>query len=382
MTTLADLRQPETEETIRQKLFDILQVLGVDAESWESGDPTRSLLDSTSRLLSTFEPANVAAINSGFRELATGPGLTIWARQMYNVERIPATYAVCVVRITNAGGALIEIEPDDLTFLSSATQKTYRNTTGGTLLGGGTLDVTVAAEESGSDSNALPGEIDSLVDSIPRVSVTNTTTAIGTNEERDADLQSRSLASLGALSSNGPSDAYNFVTRTPKLVNGRVITRARVIDDSTVGEVEIYIAGPSGAVDAPTVADVDAGIETWCNPLCNSHTVASATNAAINITYQLWVYAGINKTGADIETAIEKALADALTTRPVGGDITPPSAVGYLYRGFLEATILQAVAPFGYRVLVTTPITDTALAANQVATLGTVTHAINVVEGP
>lgn len=383
MTTgLEDIVTEETEATVLAKLFAALQATGVSTESWQPGDPTRSLLHALSTFCATKEERAVLAIKSGFLDLAVEGGLTLLAKQVFDVDRIPATYATCTARFTNTGNALYTVDPEDFTFLDSSSQKTYRNSTGGTLNPASTLDVTIVAEEAGPGSSAGIGDVDTLVNALPKVSVTNITVAVGTDAEGDAALRARCRAKLGALSPNGPADAYRFVAQTPALVNGRVITRCRVVDDSTVGEVDVYIAGPSGAVDGPTVTDVDAGIEHWANPLCNQATVTSAANYTLAVTYQLWVYTGINKQASEIEADVEAMLEQELATRPVGGDITPPASTGYIYRGFLEATILKAVSPYGYRVVVTTPAGDVSLANNQVAVPSTVTPTVNLIEGP
>lgn len=382
MVGLADVITEETEASVFAKLAAALHAVGIDTESWQSGDPTLSLLHAFAKYTASKEAAAVLAVKSGFLDLATGDGLTLTAKQLFDVDRVPATYASCTVRLTNTGNAPSTIDPEDFTFLASSTQKTYRNSTGGTLNPVSTLDLTVVAEEVGRDSNAGIGEIDTLVNAIPKVSVTNTTVAVGTDAESDTALRSRCRAKLASLSPNGPADAYRFVAQTPELVNDRVITRCRVVDDSTVGEVDVYIAGPSGAVDGSTVADVDEGIETYANPLCNSATVASAANLTLAVAYQLWVYVGINKQAAEIEADVEATLEQELAERPIGGDITPPATTGYIFKGFIEAMILKAVAPYGYRVVVTTPAADVALANNEVAVLGTVTPTVNLIEGP
>lgn len=384
MTTLdlSDLIVEETNATVYAKLLAFAAALGLQTETWHPGDPTRTLFDADSRLHAGRERLVVELIKAGFLDLASGDGLTLCAKYLFGVDRVPATYATCTLRFTNTGNALFAIDPEDYTLLNSDTQKTYRNSTGGTLNPNSTLDVTITAEEAGAASSAGIGEIDTLVNALPKVSVSNVTTAVGTDAESDPALRARCRAKLGSLSPNGPADAYAFVALTPELVNGRVISRVRVVDNSTVGEVQVYVAGPSGAVDAPTVADVDAGIETYANPLCNSATVTSATNAPQNITYTLWVYSGVNKQSAEIQADVQAALIEALKTRPIGGDITPPALTGYIYKGFIEATILQAVAPYGYRVTVSAPAADVSLAVNQVAVLGTLTATINVVEGP
>jgi len=91
----------------------------------------------------------------------------------------------------------------------------------------------------------------------------------------------------------------------------------------------------------------------------------------------LWVYDSIGKTTAEIEQDVEGALLSAFALRPIGGDD------GIIYREFILAAILQAVAPHGYRVTLTLPAGNTTLTDGQVATVGTITvDAINLVGSP
>lgn len=382
-TALSDLVTEETAASFLAKMLVIAQALGLTTESWLSGDPDLTLFDAFSRIQETKEAGIVAICRAGFLDLASGDGLTLCARYLFNTERNAATYATCTLRFTNGGALPVTVDPEDVTVKNATTGATYRNTTGGTIAAGGTLDVTIEAETAGSDATSGVGDIDTMVTAIPSITCTNTTSAVGADAESDTALRGRAKAKLGALSPNGPSDAYAYVATTPELVSDAVVTRVRVVHDSTVGEVTVYLADDDGAVDAGTVTAVEAGLETWANPLCNSATVASASNSSLAVTYELWVYESISKTVSEIEDLVEAALLEGLRTRPIGGDIIPPATTGKIYKGWIEKTILGAVEPYGFRVSVTAPSGDTSLTNAQVATLGAVTvTAVHLVEDP
>jgi phage-related baseplate assembly protein len=396
--SLASLIIAEAKDVIYAKAITIAQAIGLETETWKSGDPTRSLFDVDSRLHEAKEAGVVEAIKAGFLDLSSGNGTTLCARYLFNTERIAATYATCTLRITNTGSDTFTWDPDDLTAINNAAtgKPTYRNTTGGTIQPAGSvdgsgnptdvLDVTIEAEVAGSDGSAGVGDIDELVTKYPNITVTNTTAAVGRDEERDAALKARCKAKWASLSPNGPKDALAYVATTPDLVDGVTVTRTRTYPDSTVGEVLFYIADDAGAVDASVVTAVEEGVETYAVPHCIDVTVASAANLSQNVTYTLWVYSSINLTTAEIEDLVEDALLAALATRPIGGDIIPPATTGNLYKGFLESTILSAVqidgVAYGFRVSIATPAADVAVANNQVVTLGTVTATINLIEAP
>lgn len=382
-TLLETLLEEETEATLLAKLYAVLSAVGVDAESFAEGDPTRSELYAVARTQEAKEDIATGAIRGGFLDLAEGAWLDVKCVSDFDLPRREATYATCPVRYTNTSAELHTIAAEDDTFRNSTTDATYKNTTGGTLAPGGTLDVTVEAEVAGSDSNAAPGEIDELVTVRAGVTVTNLTAAIATNAESDADYRARAKGKLASFSPNGPKGAYDYVVTTPELNGGAAVTRSRTIGNSTTGTVTVYVAGESGAVAAGDVTLCQTAVETYCEPICIGATVVSAAALTQAVTYRLWVYDSINLTSAEIEDLVADALATAFSEREIGGDIIPPATTGSLYLSFVEATILRAVHPHGFRVEVTTPAADVAMAINQVLALGTVTAtAITIVEAP
>jgi phage-related baseplate assembly protein len=389
LVSLATLIVQQTKETILQKLFDVAAAVGLNVESWESGDPTRAELYAVATMLETYEARTTAAIKGGFLDTGEGDWLSVKTSSDYNVPRQDATYATCTYLLTSTNPSPFTLDPDDLTVKDSTTGATYRNTgatptdptiTSRTLPASGTLELIVQAEEAGTASSAGVGEIDTIVS--PAMSLvigTNTTAAIGLDAEKDPALRTRARAKLGSLSPNGPADAYHFVATT-RTLNGDVdCTDTRVLRDSTKGEVTVYLRGSSGAVDSTTRDAVEEALEANANPGVVDLTVLSATNLDQNVAYSLWVYTTISKTTSEIEAIVAQALLDAIASRPIGGDIIPPATAGKLYKGFLEAQILAAVAPHGFRCSVTTPAADVSMTISQVARRGTVTPTVTLV---
>ncbi len=387
LVELSSLIIPNTREDLFAVGLDIMAGLDVDVESWSSGDPTRSLLYATSVQLESYEAMSTGAIRGGFLDTAEDNWLSLHAAKNYNTPRREATYASCVLRFTNASGELHTIELGD-TVASSATGKTYRVTDlpfGGTLAApnGSTLDVEVTAEEAGSDSNATAGEIDTMISPARAlVTVSNTTAATATDEEQDAPLRDRARGRLDILSPNGAHGAHDYVVRTPEFNGGASVTRSRTVGNSTTGTVTVYVAGDSGAVTGGDVTLCQTAVETYSEPITIRVTVVNSSNVVHAVSYSLWVYDSINLTSSEIETLVEDALQDGIRSRDLGGDIIPPATTGKLYKSFLEATILRAVHPHGFRVSVTAPAVDVDLAINQVSVLGAVTPTITVVEAP
>ena len=381
---LAKLVVVGTRDAIYAKLLDLASAIGLDTETWEAGDPTRTLLDATARLAETWESLTSQAIEGGFLTLATGDWLTSLLRYNYAVERREATYAECTVRLTNGSAATIGLlDVDDVTASNPTTGATYRNITSGTLAAGpgAILDLTFRAEVAGSDSSSAVSTITQLVTAIPGVTCSNTTAAVGADTETDEEARARGQAKLESISAGGPKGAYHYAITTPSLQADGItaVTRTRVIPNSTIGTVTIYVAGPAGAVLPADVTKAQAAVETYAEPHCVTATVSNAVNLTQNITYTLWVYSTIAKTTAQIQTAVQDHLIAALAAKAIGGDVIPPATSGYLYKGWVEAEILKAVDPHGFRCTVSVPSADVPLSISNVVVAGTVTGTINLV---
>lgn len=379
--SLASLLVKETKAAIYTTALSIAAAVGLPVSSWQPGDPTRSLYYIEAETLSTLEEVVAGFIASGFLDYASGPWLKILAKQVFNVDVPEATFATTDLVLTNTGGGVYTIDPGDLTFKSSLTGKQYHNTTGGTLLGGGTLTITVVADEAGSDSSAGAGEIDTLVTTLLGVTCANPTAAIGVDEQDEATTRQQCRDKLGSLSPNGTKDAYAYVARNSTLTGTNVVNRVRVFSDSDIGEVTVYLAGASGAIAETDRALVETAIVTWATPLCVTPTVLSASNVTVPVTYELWIYKSCNKTAAEVAADVQSALETMFAARPIGGDIIPPATTGAIYKSMIESTIRSTFSQ-AFRVSVSTPAGDTALTNAQVPVLGAVTYTINLVNDP
>jgi len=381
--SLASLLVQETKEQIYAYALGVAESLGLPVSSWQAGDPTRSLYHVESRLLATLEGVVAGYIRSAFLDYAEGLWLDIVAEQIFGVIVPEATYAATSVVLTNAGGGYYTIEAGDLTFKNSLTGKTYTNTSGGILASGPgtTLTVSVEAEEPGSASSASATEIDELITGLLGVTCSNPVAAVGVDKQDESVTRQQCRDKLGSLSQNGPKEAYSYVARNFSLTGTRAVTRVRVYSASDTGDVTMYLAGPSGGTLAPDRTLVEAAVLRWATPLCITPAVLSATNVVVPITYELWLYQSVNKTALEVQADVAQALQQMLATRPIGGDIVPPLLTGALYQSLVESTI-RSVYTQAFRVNVTAPAGDVALANGEVAVLGVVTPTIHFVANP
>ncbi len=397
LVELAVLIVRETVSSIFGKAKDVFAALGVDVESWAPGDPTRATLYALAVQQQAKEDLVTGAIKGGYIDTAEDNWLKLIGAKNLNVPIREASYASCTARYTNASGELHTIELNE-TLSNSATGATYTVTdlpNGDSLPNGATLDVTVTAETAGTASNSVPGDIDTIVTPArPNVSVTNTTAAVGADEEEEDPYRARMRGKFLSLSPNGPKSAYDFVVTTPPdpenptAANngGANITRSRTIANSPTGAVTVYCANESGAVTAPDITLAQTAIETWVEPICVGATATNTTNLLVPVTYQVWVYDSINLTKAAIQALIATEIAASIRRRPIGGDIIPPALTGTLYKDSIEAAIMSAVridgVAFGFRCTVSLPGGDTAMTAAQVAVASTIIPTVTMIEAP
>lgn len=383
--SLAALIVQETKARIYQRALALAASLSVPVTSWRAGDPTRSSYHLVSELLEVLEAVVAPYIRAGFLDYATGDWLVLHADQAYGYTADEATYASTTVTLTNGGGGFYpDIAAGDLTFRSSVTEKTYRNTSGGTLASGPgtTLDVDVVADEAGEASSAGAGEIDEMVTTLLGVTCTNATAAVGTDAEEEESIRQGCRDKLGSLSPNGPRDAYAYVARASELTGTTGINRVRVLADADTGDVTVYLAGPSGPVSGADRTAAEEAIVEWALPWCVTPTVASATGVPVPITYAIDIYESVGVEEAAIKTAIEAALVTMIRTRPIGGDVKPPAVVGYLYLEMIRSTIRAVYPDKIFDVTVSTPGANTELDLNEVATFATPTGTVTLVEDP
>jgi uncharacterized protein YcfL len=376
-TTLDDMLTTETKSEIYARALVLADDLGVNTESWVAGDPTRSLYHFLSEIFEVLEQIAAGLAKSGFLGLAENEWLTILADQLFDVERVEATYAATSVTLTNGGGGLYVIEAGDVTVKSSTSDKTYTNTSGGTLASGPatTLTLDFVADEAGAESSALATEIDTLVTGMLGVTCSNATAAVGLDEEDDESVVARCKAKLAALSPNGAKDAYSFVVQSSDLTGTTENTKARTVSDEFTGAVKVSVAGPTGAV---TAGDVDL-----CTPNCITSSVENSTNELVTVTYQVWLYDDVGETLASIEEKVEIALLAMFAAEPIGGDVIPPATTGKLYVSNIAGVIKGVFPLHTFRVVVTSPAADVAMSINDVAKLNGVPGAtVTLIEAP
>lgn len=302
MADLEDLIVPEDADTVEATIYAAAEANDLPTTQWQAFSWARTLIHIFALVMADvwFGVAQIA--NGVILGLSRGRWLTLFASSQYDEERLAAVATVGQVTLTSASvGHTIAV--GDVT-VKTATGKRFRNTTGGTLTAGGTLDLEVQAYEAGASSNVSVGTITIMETSLSTVTVNNpevgTTgtwiTTWGANAETDAELTTRLPLKWATLSTGSPPDAYkSWALAIPG------VTRAKLNDAAPdgPGTTRLYID------NAGLVATVQADIDTRV-PAGSSCTVSAATTESVPVT-------GVVSVRRAYRDAAEAAINDALT---------------------------------------------------------------------
>jgi len=358
----------ETATTLLDAALELATIAGLDVSSWRDGDPTKTSFQFLADMLAEKEDVDTEIIKSGFLSEAEGDWKTVHADEVYGVDRDEAVYATSTVGLTNGGGWYYEFGVGDVVVKSSTSQKTYHSTSALALAAGASGDIEVTADEAGSGSSAGVDEIDTMVTGFLGVTIDDSTAAVGVDAQSDASLQTDCETTLGALSSNGPPDAYVHVALDEDLTGTTVPTRAASTENAVDLTVTVYIAGASGAVAGGVVTAVQAAIETWSTPLCVTPTAASATNESIALTATVSGDDVPGTADADVTSALGVLLAASAIS--IGGVSPVKVTLAALYS--LIHTTLVAGGASNLSVTITVPSADPTLTAGPVPVPGAV----------
>lgn len=334
--------------------------------SWRQGDVARTLVEIDAEALSNLGTLVAAIAKGGFLRSASGSWLTLLAREVYAVERNPAVATKGSVVLTDAASAgPFTLAPGQIRVASgSGLRFQSTNLTQLTLPQGGSLTITVQAEQPGAAYNVANGTITSLLSVLPGVTVNNPdpgsgtwVTTQGVDEESDAALVSRCEARWPESGYGSPAASYDLWARTAS----PSITRTKVQASGTVGgQVDVYVAGPSGPVVGGDVALAQAYI-TPRAPLTSTPVVASAAALAVTVTATLF---GKAQYEAAAKLAAAAALEEFFRSLPIGGTVYRNAVIAVLQKG-TAANPVTGVE----NVTLTAPTSDAVLTTAQVATL-------------
>lgn len=368
--SISSLLAPITRDQSFANMVSMLVTIGVPADKWIPGGVASSILRVVAN---TFADASVVvsdAIGAGFIETSAGGWLTVLAKQVYGVDRIPATFADGQLKLVNGGGGTFSFAAGEASFLNPSTKTTYVNVAPFSLAALETKTIDIQATVAGDTGSSVPGGITQIVTAMLGATCSNPLSVIGQDAESDLALQGRCIAKLGAMSVRGPRNAYLYAVSVAVLPGGGPvnINRVRVVADSHDGHISVYVASPSGLPTSDDVTGCANSIEAIARPdgIAVSVGPVSVVTYAPTVTAWCRSVAGLNV--STIAAAIGVSVADFISNYPIGGVTTSDG------RGLFASGIDGAVRAADASIVAVTGATDLALTASQVATNGVVVN--------
>lgn len=271
------------------------QALGIPTTSWEPGGPERTILALTANSLSQEDGIISLMAQGGFLDYAASGTVTftaangqrvtqqvtpdpsipsqnptgalgwldVLASSVYQITRLPATYAAQSVVFTNSTASSDGPHPPGTFHVGNpATGATYSNADTLTIAASGTTTAPFVADAVGPNGTSAIGTVTQMITTVTGVTVVNSLPFVGANWEGNAALAARCRLSLGTKSPNGPRAAYEYFAltsfdvlqaETPSVtLRGGRVTRVESMANPVTGEVQTVVANAAGVVKGVT----------------------------------------------------------------------------------------------------------------------------------
>lgn len=379
--TLDELTTPLTVAEIKASIYSTIAATGTDHTSWKTGAVIRVLITGVSIILAALSQLVASIARSGFLDLADDSWVSLVVRYVYGITRESATFATGYFTLTNTAGGVFELDPDDM-LVTNEFGISYRNRDAISLAALETLeDQVFVCVVAGSDGS-MPADTTLTVESpsMTGVNVTNPAAFVGLDQETRAAAVTRARAQLAARSPNGPYDAYYVAARQAVRTDGTSVGITRVSPPLADGEggLTVYVATAAGAVtgdvnDPETdLGAVSLAVQRQAVPLGVTADVLSASTLAINVVAELWLTDDGSIVDAEVEGSAQDLLETDLAAEPIGGTDS------LVYHSTLEGLLFRS-DPRAFRISLTTPAANTAVAEDEAPALGTLDLTINKV---
>lgn len=391
--SITELVKPLVKSEVLADVYTLLGLGGLTTTANEPTEPVPVLIGTVVEWFvdDVWNALVVPALRAPFLDFASGTWLSLIAALVYNRPRFLDTPATGTITVENRGSFTGTIAVGQLRIKSTVTNKTYTNKTSGTLsawIGSGAypeVDLIFEADQSGTGSNAQPGDIDTglVLGPVGIYAQTNVAPMLGQDEESDANLKARCKAAISEGVAGGPRASYESAALDPVgvFVRRKVpypstwgtaapnISRIRILSIGG-GVVSVRLASTSGAAVGDNVTEdsdvfkANAAIQLFCVPPGITCTVSSAAEKAIALgSITLYVARESGVSVEEAKAAAEAALVSFFSTLPIGGAKKVANGIGYVLGEKVEAVLN---AP-DYVVGNTYSPTDTALLLYEVA---------------
>ncbi len=336
----------------RENILDIATGLGFNARSWQSGSIQRTFLEIFARVYADLSIGISQIAKGGYLYLAEGPWLHLKADSDYDNQVNLAVATQGTIVLTSAPLAPPHtIAIDDLV-VSTESDITFRNKTGGTLNPGQTISLMFEAEVAGAGGNVAPNTITILKTALAGVTVTNPVlpspatswiTRDGADQETDEELRTRCNTKWGTLGI-GPGMAYVHNARQASASVKRVYVDAT--NPRGPGTLDVYLAGDSGPVSETirqVVEDCLAGVTDGIDRVNTTADLEVAIPDAFAPAIAANVFI-LKQYDTPENRALITQARDAYVKRiPIGGDVLTDGGPGFILLSAFGSSMIRSV---------------------------------------
>ena len=333
--------------------------------SWQTGSVPLTLVDNDAQVCEDFDRLITAVASGGFIDYATGNWLDLLAPNVYGITRNPSGFTTGTVLVTDAASAGPSTVTAGQIWVANAAGKRFSNVSGFTLTRGGSISVAFKAESPGAAYNLGNGTITTVVSApLAGLTVSNPDpgpgswiSQVGVDTESDAALRIRCKARWATAGIAANADGYAFWARTASASVARVYVE---VSPTVEGEVDVYLAGPTGTVSAGDVDDVQDYIDPRI-PLTSTCVVAAATEHPVTVMATVYVDAThLLSAPSEAEAALEEYFASL----GIGDDVSLELVIGCITRGSVRYPVVGVS-----NATVSAPAADVTIPVHEVATL-------------
>jgi len=198
------------------------------------------------------------------------------------------------------------------------------------------------------------------------VTGTNPSALTASDGMLDPALRQLCRDSLGALSPNGPTAAYEYFAKQTERTDGTLIpvNRTKLGAVSSTGLVTLTVASENGPVDGADVTTIQTNLAKLALPAGKTLSVASATTTGITVDGELFVNSKNTQSNAEIEALVNARLDAYMKAVPIGG-LQKVSGQGKVWKDAITGQIFQALGDI-IEIDLSSPAGDTTITSTQV----------------
>lgn len=378
--TFEQLSATKTAESTVSDVLDIYRSQEFTTTSWQSGSVELARMMVLAELWALMQNGGTVPLAKAVHsETASGEALTQLSISHFQNFRTNAIATQGDVVLTGSSGSGEVVAVGEVVVADSVTGAEFRNITGGTIPGSGSITLSFQAEVAGIAGNVPNGRITVLSTSIAGVTVSNTTTdgsswitRAGVNQTSDDVLRTLNRTKWATIGPNTPRSAYEYYALKATDGSGDPVgvSKVRVQKPNGLGAFSVWIANETATATAQQVSDVQDYIASYQSPSAVP-TVVAATEVPITFAADVTVKRG-KATSANV--SIVEAINAYINGLNVGGERIDNSTVGYVLRSEIVSAAMgvDGVTDFD------PSFTSQPVAESEVATVGAIT--LNITE--